>query len=389
MTTLISFLGKGRSNPQTGYRTATYRFDDGFTQTAAFFGLVLTDYLNAERLIIVGTRGSMWDVFFERQGADEEAVLTLMAAVDSEQVDEALLELPCRHLAQRLGIPVTGLLIPYARDAAEQADILQRLAAVVPPGKRLSLDVTHAFRHLPMLALVAARYLSRVVGVRVEEVYYGALEMTPPAGETPVLRLGGLLTMLDWVDALASYDKDGDYGVFAPLLAADGLEAGRARLLARAAYFERTNNPVRARETLNGVFAAIETHRGRFGRLFGETLGKRIGWFRGPRREHWEKSLSDAYFERHDYLRAAILLYEAFVTRACNERRDNPNDFDCRREAYQAASAKTPAVRQLEYLRNALAHGVRPRADEDDKTLADENKLRAVLATLRRDLFTS
>jgi hypothetical protein len=39
-----------------------------------------------------------------------------------------------------------------------------------------------------------------------------------------VLRLGGLLAMLDWVDALAPYDKDGDYGVFAPLLAADGMD---------------------------------------------------------------------------------------------------------------------------------------------------------------------
>lgn len=28
MTTLISFLGKGIADKTTGYRTATYRFDD-------------------------------------------------------------------------------------------------------------------------------------------------------------------------------------------------------------------------------------------------------------------------------------------------------------------------------------------------------------------------
>jgi CRISPR-associated DxTHG motif protein len=44
----------------------------------------------------------------------------------------------------------------------------------VQPGEHLSIDVTHGFRHLPMLALVAARYLGRVVGVKVEELYYGA-----------------------------------------------------------------------------------------------------------------------------------------------------------------------------------------------------------------------
>jgi hypothetical protein len=30
MSTLISFLGKGKADRQTGYRIATYRFDAGF-----------------------------------------------------------------------------------------------------------------------------------------------------------------------------------------------------------------------------------------------------------------------------------------------------------------------------------------------------------------------
>ena len=40
-----------------------------------------------------------------------------------------------------------------------------------------------------------------------------------PIGQlTPVLRLTGMLRMLDWVDALSAYEKGGDYGGFAPLL---------------------------------------------------------------------------------------------------------------------------------------------------------------------------
>jgi CRISPR-associated Csx2 family protein len=224
INTLISFLGKGKADPQTGYRTATYRFDAGFSRRVPFFGMALTEYLKPDRLVLVGTAGSMWDVFFEREGTDDDAMLHLMAAVEAGQVDEEMLALPRQELAQQLGIPVDCLLIPYARDPAEQAEILRRLAGVVQPGENLSLDVTHGFRHLPMLALVAARYLARVVSVKVEELYYGALEMTTPDGETPVLRLGGLLAMLDWVEALAPYDKDGDSGVFAPLLPADGMD---------------------------------------------------------------------------------------------------------------------------------------------------------------------
>lgn len=387
MTTLISFLGKGRADPKTGYRTANYRFDAGFSRTVPFFGLALTDYLKPDRLILVGTAGSMWDVFFEREGIDDEAVLHLMAATENGEVDEQLLALPRQQLSERLGIPVDCLLIPYARDAAEQAGILHRLATVVEQGEHLSIDVTHGFRHLPMLALVAARYLSRIAGVKVEELYYGALEMQTTDGETPVLRLGGLLDMLDWVDALASYDKDGDYGVFAPLLAADGMDKGRTDLLAQAAYFERTSNPVRARETLTSVFPSVEAHQGALGSLFGDTLKQRIGWFRGAMREDWELSLAAAYQARRDYLRAATFMYEAFATRACNDRRYNPNDFDRRRDAYHEAREQQPAVRQLEHLRNALAHGVRPRSNQDTRTLDDENRLRSKLEMLRKDLF--
>jgi CRISPR-associated Csx2 family protein len=387
MNTLISFIGKGQADARTGYRTANYRFDPGFARRVPFFGMALTEYLKPDRLILVGTAGSMWDVFFEREGADDDAVLQLMAAVEAGEVDDALLELPRTQLGARLGIPVDCLLIPYARDPAEQAEILRRLAEVVQPGEQLSIDVTHGFRHLPMLALVAARYLARVVGVKVEELYYGALEMTTADDETPVLRLGGLLAMLDWVDALATYDKDGDYGVFAPLLAADGMDKGHADLLTRAAYFERTGNPVRARETLGSVFPSVEAHRGALGSLFGETLKKRISWFRRGKRDDWELSLADAYHERSDYLRAATFLYEAFITRACFERRDDPTDFELRKRNYASARAGQPGVAQLEYLRNALAHGVRPRAEQETRILDDEMELRAALKTLRKHLF--
>lgn len=39
MTTLISFLGKGRLDPQTGYRQTTYRFAADFARLLADDGI--------------------------------------------------------------------------------------------------------------------------------------------------------------------------------------------------------------------------------------------------------------------------------------------------------------------------------------------------------------
>ncbi len=368
--TLISFLGKGRADAKTGYRSATYRFDEGFVRTVPFFGLALREYLQPGRLVLVGTPGSMWDVFFDREGAEGDTI-ELIEAIENNQVDAVLLAKHAVRLEHELGVPVQCVLIPFARNTAEQIEVLTLLAEQVREGENLCLDVTHSFRHLPMLALVAARYLSHVAKVKVSELYYGALEMTPAGGETPVLRLSGLLHMLDWVEALATYDKDGDYGVFAALLAADGMEPNRATLLEKAAFFERTSNPVKAREALSSVFPFIEQHRGGLSDLFRDELIKRINWFRAPERYQWEASLARASLGRQDYLRAAMFMYESVSTRAVSyEVRGNPYDHADRKEAYSQIRSQNTDAKTLEYLRNALAHGLRP-PERDYKSKSD------------------
>lgn len=387
MTTLISFLGKGRSDARHGYRTAAYRFDEGLIKTVSFFGLALAEYLQPDRLILVGTAGSMWDVFFERSGADEET-LALMEAVEGQCVDAAMLERHAARLEAELGMAVDCLLIPYARDTAEQVAVLQNLAHKMAENECVSIDVTHSFRHLPMLAIVAARYLTHVKNVKVQEIYYGALEMTPPDGPTPVLRLSGLLNMLDWVEALATYDKDGDYGVFAPLLQADGMEPNRASLLERAAFFERTSNPVKAREALSSVFPSIEQHRGGLSDLFREELIKRINWFRAAGRHDWEAALARASLARDDYLRAAMFMFESVSTRAVLDNRlGDPSDYSNRKDAYGMLKKDSSEARKLEYLRNALAHGSRPLDQREEVDLRDRKALAAALRRLADNLI--
>lgn len=382
MTTLISFLGKGVADRNTGYRTAAYRFAPNFVRSVPYFGLALTEYLKPERLILVGTAGSMWDVFFEQQTELDEA---LIEAVSNQEVTEELLERHQQPLADKIGCPVDCVLIPYARDTAEQVEILGTLARAVRAGEKVALDVTHGFRHLPMLALVAARYLSHVARVQIEDIYYGALEMTPLGGETPVLQLGGMLQLLDWVEALATYDKDGDYGVFAPLLQRDGMR--QANLLAEAAYFERSSNPVQARQRLTSVDRALAAHSGPMAALFKGELQERIAWYRGQTRHEWELALADAYLARRDYVRAVIFLYEAFVSRAAFERRLDHNDYRQREQAWQEAKQGNKEARKLEYLRNALTHGVRPDDDEIAALVGNEKWLAQRLADFRRTLF--
>jgi CRISPR-associated Csx2 family protein len=385
MSTLISFLGKGQDK-KTGYRTARYDFGNGVVREVPYFGLALTEHLKPERLVLVGTAGSMWDVFFEQQGA-EENLTQLIDAVAEQRVDMEMLGGFEARLAEKLGRPVTCRIIPYARDKAEQIAVLRTLAYAVEPKTRVILDVTHAFRHLPMLALVAARYLTHVARVVIEGIYYGALEMTPPGGATPVLRLDGMLEMLDWVEALATYEKDGDYGVFGKLLERDGMAKNKASQLTLASFFERSSNPVKAREKLTTLTQALDAHQGEMAALFKEELKKRIAWHRGAHRDDWELALADAYLERRDYVRAAIFLYEACVSRVTRKTGGDLNDYSQREAAWQQARQDKPTARKLEYLRNALTHGIKPDDRDIANSISDEGNLKNTLQKFRRALF--
>jgi len=387
MTTLISLLGKAVK----GYRTANYVFDDHTVRTEPFFGMALLEHAKPDRLILAGTTGSMWDVFFEHQQTDDEATLALIDAVANQTVSADMLAVHEQRLTQKLGIPVQCLLISYARNEAEQTAILTDLAAKLQPGEQVILDVTHAFRHLPMLALVAARYLARVRGVQVQEVYYGALEMTPQMADktqerTPVLRLSAMLHMLDWVDALAVYEHSGNYGVFAPLLQQDGMPAERANLLAQAAYFERNGNPVQAKQSLSGAHNHVRNHTGPLGQLFKNTLTEHIGWFRQGSRADWELALADRYLARQDYLRAITYLCEAYISRATEKMNGNVNQFEDRDWAFKEAD-KNQDVWLLKHLRNAMTHGVRTDNRDAKRLLQEQQALDSKLRALRKSLF--
>ena len=384
-TTLISLIGKSRLDPHTGYRSARYRYSDGQMREVPFFGMGLKDCIQPDKLILVGTRGSMWDVFFDHQNAGDD-ILPLIDAVASESVTPDLLVAPAQHLSESFGIPVQCLLIPYAENEAEQAKILLELASAVHPEENIVLDVTHGFRHLPMLALVAARYLKYVRHVQIQDVYYGALEMTQN-GETPVLNLGGMLHMLDWIESLAIYERSGDYGIFAKLFEADGMAPERAAMLGRAAYFERSSNPVQARQNLTGAFRHIQQHSGALGQLFSAPLAENVSWFKGESRADWELSLADMYMQRRDWLRAIIFMQEGFISRAIWRQHGDFNSFDERKNALDHWRVASDDFNLLASLRNGMAHGVRPFNENIRRLLLDEEKLAQKLRELRKALF--
>ena len=219
MRTLVTFLGRGRENTTTGYRKTTYEFPSGTQKPTAFFGLALAEYIKADRIVILGTNSSQWGVLVENlaaTGEEEDARLDLIEAETKGKIQQEHLDNVTCLMCRAVGCKIVPCLIPFGKKEEDQYSILRIIAKHVEKGK-VNFDLTHGFRHFGIIGFLSTSMLSRIRDIEVENVWYGALDMTA-GGITPVLKLDGLDRVRQWVDALNRFDATGNYRVFGSLL---------------------------------------------------------------------------------------------------------------------------------------------------------------------------
>jgi len=386
---LITFLGKVIKDGGR-YEEVTYRFDNGQTYTKSFFGLALLEHLQAsdtkpDKLVVLGTTGSMWDAFFEvdeelmeKHEDDYYALNELIEDYgDTRPTKQQADELETNHfprlkeeLTQYLKIPCEFRLIPYGRKQEEQTEILKIMADCVTENDKVTLDITHGLRHLPMLVVLSAMYLKVVKTVEVAGIYYGAKDMQhlEETKEAPALDLSGLLQIAEWVKALNSFEKDRDYGVFSELLEADGLTKKQTKPLKDAAFFERIFNVSQAAKKLTAFSQNTPEELPGMGSLFSDTLSKHIEWpTKGNLYDH-QRELAYSFLEKKEYCRSAVFALEAFITHLMKKLEKSKEEI---RDNQQRARVKKDFLNQqlgdiekekrddcqlLNQLRNKMAH---------------------------------
>lgn len=99
--------------------------------------------------------------------------------------------------------------IPSGRDQTELWEIFQKIVSAVDVEEAIIMDVTHAFRSIPMLALMAAQYMKTTKKVIIEGIYYGAYEARSD-NITPVFDLFPFIELMEWTAALSLFNATGN-----------------------------------------------------------------------------------------------------------------------------------------------------------------------------------
>lgn len=213
--TLITFLGT------TEYKSCVYQMPDGsksgvvqFVQEA-LAQLVCADWDANDQICVFLT---------------EDAKLKNWDQKLQKRLQEAGLRCQVR--------PVTDL-----REGFSEADIWKNFQLIfdqINPNDHVWLDITNAFRSIPVFAMVLLHYARFLKNIRVEAVWYGAFEalgtgfdmetrIPDPANRiAPIISLKNLIELQDWTQAAHDFIQHGNSRELAQKALADYPNLARA-----------------------------------------------------------------------------------------------------------------------------------------------------------------
>jgi CRISPR-associated DxTHG motif protein len=229
--------------------------------------------------------------------------------------------------------------IPSGKSERELWDIFDHMVSVLGEGDEIVFDVTHAFRSLPMLALLAAAFLRVAKRIRLRHLLYGAYEARQD-DVAPVFDLSPFISLLDWTTATDQFIKRGNASELAAFLKDAHQQAWRERSVPKSelprhlqslgARLEelsqalRLSRPAEVSEKAEQVTASLarataETET--FARPFTLLLDK----VRATTESFRENTLASQrklvhwYVEHEQYVQAATLAREWLVSWTCEQ----------------------------------------------------------------------
>ena len=158
-----------------------------------------------------------------------------------------------RYLKGKLRDEFDTVSIPNGDSEMKLWDIFNACENAVEEGDKIILDITHAFRSIPLLIFIVAAYLRQVKSVELEHIIYGAFEArNPDTNETPIFDLTPFVKLLDWMNAVNVFQNYGDARPIAKLDVQEDI-ATALTTLSDALLTNRTLEAQEAAMNFNGL----------------------------------------------------------------------------------------------------------------------------------------
>ena len=108
-----------------------------------------------------------------------------------------------------------SVLIPSGKNEEEIWEIFHIVTNNIEEGDKIVLDITHAFRYIPMLATIILDYAKVVKNIEILGIYYGSWDMRDQSvtpNTAPIFNLTPLAVVQEWSQAVNTFIKYGNSG---------------------------------------------------------------------------------------------------------------------------------------------------------------------------------
>lgn len=172
---LIGIIGSPK-----GYNTVKYSFE-GKVVEDNYVLKVLKDFINPDRIVIIGTESSNWDLVDKKFDNYER------------------------------------LIVPIGSNQEEFWNMFEKIVSFdVSKDDEIYVDATHGFRSIPLFLITALNFLSKIRFAKIKAVYYGVFETESEL--KPIVDIYPIIELNDWIEAFTIYNEYKDSSKFSKLL---------------------------------------------------------------------------------------------------------------------------------------------------------------------------
>ena len=216
---LISFIGTGKKaegDDSQEYEKATYQFPDGSIERSSLITSSLFKYLNPDKVIVLGTPDSIWselswinyDLLKENEVYYEIFEETWE---ESKKVTATTLSRWENIINEKLKSRFSLNLIPTEAEDEIVEVIFRELPEDI---EEVYLDITHAFRHFPLIAAFALPVLRYIKNFKKLTLIYAKLRAKD---FSPVYFLTTPNKLLDLLEAVSNTEHSGNFSKFSEI----------------------------------------------------------------------------------------------------------------------------------------------------------------------------
>ena len=219
---LIAGIGSGKNKKKGEYEPTVYSIDGKpYTDEENILTAVLKEHYHIDKIIYIGTTGSMWDNLYEfhcknteKAEYSEKYHFDLMKAINDSKVDDDIKNFNLSEFNDTFKGEVIGIVTKYGMNELEifeNFNLIIQLQNELKDGDEIYLDITHSFRSNAFWMFLVMNYLTDVANknIEVKAITYGMYE-AKKNNITPIVDLNAFYKILQWIKGANAFKEYGN-----------------------------------------------------------------------------------------------------------------------------------------------------------------------------------